>query len=152
MQPSLARALEDLHSHLAELIIQLDEPALRWQPVPGVGPVADLIEQAVALERWWIAGVAAGISSLEADCSGGDERLDLSVHLLHQLGCTGQISQTILASLSSSEWASERAVAGEATTVAGCVANVLTELARAMGQIQLICRLWQASRTKETTL
>ena len=150
MQHSLARALEDLHAHVAESVLQLDESALRWQPVPGVGPVADLIGRAVGVERRWIAGGVAGEPSPEAGCGSGDDPPDLAGQMLHQLGRTGQISQTILASLAPSEWASERAVAGEATTVAGCVLHVLEELARTMGQIQLICQLWDASHTKET--
>jgi len=149
IQHSLAWVLEDLHAHIAESVLQVDERALRWQPVPGIGPVADLIEHAVAVERQWIAGGVAGVSSFEADCGAGEETLFGGSHLLHQLGCTGQISQTILASLSPSEWTSERVVAGDATTVAGCVVHVLVELARTMGQVQLVCQLWQASRTKE---
>jgi hypothetical protein len=150
MYVSLARALEDLHTQIAQSVLQLDDQALRWRPHPVIPSVHDLVAQAAALERSWIAVGVAGMPTRveDADLPGGLPALP--DHSLYQLGYAGQISQTILSSLSPAEWGAERTVAGRDITVAGCVLSTLEELARTLGQVQLIAQLWTAAHMKET--
>jgi hypothetical protein len=146
MRASLAHALEDLHTRIAETVLNLDEAALRWRPAPGVSSVYDLVVRAAAEERRWIAeGVMAAPSAGGADPAFDDKEL-LTGHPLHHLGRVGQISQTILATLPPSAWASRRQVDGQTVTVAGCVLHALEDLARTLGQIEVIVLWGEKSR------
>ena len=146
MQASLAEALEDLHTRIANMVLELDERALQWQPAPGTRSIYDLIITAATEERRWIAeGVAIAPPSAGDICDSPNSS-PLSDHPLYHLGCAGQVSQTILASLAPAEWADERQVAGQTVTVAGCVLHTLEELARALGQIEVVAQMWKAGQ------
>jgi hypothetical protein len=143
MQESLAHALEDLHERIAAVVLSLDEQALDWRPAPQMATMRELIGAAADEEYQWIGGVVA----LQPRVSPGAPAsvpADLSDHPLFRLGSTGQISQVLLGSLSPAEWVVERQVNGQSLTVAACTLQVLVELARALGQIELVAALWRA--------
>ena len=149
MQATLATALEDLHTRIAEAVLALDARALDWRPAPGISSVHELIVR-VAAEEWrWIAVcVVAGMAvsaTAPSDCDrAASSTLPLSDHPLHDLGNAGQISQTVLAALAPTAWTELREMDGGQVTVAGCVLHVLEELARTLGQIEVVAQWWGA--------
>jgi uncharacterized damage-inducible protein DinB len=139
MQASLAQALEDMHQRLAEAVLDLDQEALDWRPGPGLPAVSDLLAQVAAEEHHWIAETLAGTPA------GWEDLVEQeSAHPLFRLGSTGQFSQVILTNLAPAEWALERWLDGRPVTVALCILHVLEELARTLGQIEMVAGLWTA--------
>jgi len=153
MQAALMRALEDLHSRIAQAILALDAQALDWRPAPGVNSVHELVLQAAAEEQRWMAecvlanlvpGTATDATTA-ADCTReAGSAVPLSDHPLHHLGCAGQISQTILAALAPALWTEAHEVDGREVTVVGCVLRVLDKLALTLGQIEVVAQWWRA--------
>jgi len=145
MQASLAQALEDMHQRLAETVLDLDQEALDWPPAPGLPAVSDLLAQVAAEEHHWIAEALAGTpAGWETD--NRDLVEQEGAHPLFRLGSTGQFSQVILNNLAPGEWALERWLDGRPVTVALCILHVLEELARTLGQIEMVAGLWAARR------
>jgi hypothetical protein len=143
MQSSLAQALEDMHERLAESVLGLDQEVLYWQPAPGLPAVSDLLAQVAAEEHHWIVVALAGTPA-GGEIDGRDLNVQDGAHPLFRLGSTGQFSQVILNNLAPGEWALERWLAGRPVTVAVCVLHVLEELARTLGQVQMVAGLWAA--------
>jgi len=150
MQTSLAAALEDLHASIAQVILALDESAWHWRPAPGIPSVYDLVIRVAAEEQRWIVEAFADLPAIEGEINLYPETAGLADHPLFVLGSTGQLSQTILAMLPPADWGALRQVDGRTVVVAGCILHVLQELARTLGQIEVIAGLWQdeAARRK----
>jgi uncharacterized damage-inducible protein DinB len=145
MQASLAQALEGMHERLAEAVLRLDQEALFWRPAPGLPTVSDLLAQVAAEEHRWIAEALAGTPA-GLDTDNWDVAEQEGVHPLFRLGSTGQFSQVILNNLAPGEWALERRLDDRRVTVATCILHVLEELARTLGQIEIMAGLWAAHR------
>lgn len=151
MQAILAVALEDLHTRIAEVVIHMDSRALNWQPAPAVPSGASLIAAVTAEEHRLIAEAIAGspprvIPSHVATRQSTGVLAEPAVadHPLYEFGSVGQMSQTILLTLPATEWQAPRKVEGKTVTVAYCVLRVLEELARTLGGMEMIARLWDA--------
>lgn len=145
MQTSLAAALEDLHSRIAQEILALDESAWHWRPAPDVPSIYDLVVRVAAEERRWIVEAFADLPAIENGINPSPETTGLADHPLFVLGTTGQLSQTILAMLPPADWGALRQVEGRTVVVAGCILHILEELARTLGQIEVIVGLWAAA-------
>jgi hypothetical protein len=151
MQTSLAAALEDLHARIAQAILALDKAAWHWQPAPGLPSVYDLVVRVAAEERHWIVEAFADLPALENGVNASPEMAGLEDHPLFVLGSTGQLSQTILAMLPPADWSALRQVGGRTVVVAGCILHVLEELARTLGQIEVVAGLWEVETVRRKT-
>ena len=145
MQASLAQSLEDMHERLAATVLALDQAALDWQPAPGLPTVGELLARVSAEEHHWIVEALAG-TPVGGETEIPDRAGQTNAHPLFRLGSTGQFSQVILENLAPGEWALERMLDGRPVTVARCILHVLEELARTLGQIEVIAGLWAARR------
>jgi hypothetical protein len=143
MQKALSQALEDLHERIAQRVLALDFAAVSWQPVPSMPAIDELIARAAEHEYRWI-GQAVGHMPLVGPGEADPPAVAEAHHPLFRLGSTGQFSQVILSSLSADEWARSREVDGQGLTVAGCVLQVLEDLARTLGQVEVMAGLWEA--------
>ena len=145
LQTTLTAALEGLHARLAQELLTLPTGAVAWQPSPETPSPLDTVTRALQSERYWIAQVIERVDATpSAECT--EQPVDRSrEELLLRLGCTGQISQTVLATLPPAEWDAARTVAGETFSVTGCVLRAFQEVALALGQLQVVAQLWRAS-------
>jgi hypothetical protein len=144
MQQAMAQALEVLHTRIAEAVLALDQGALTWQPAPSVESIYEVILRVAADENLWLGSALANIS-----VSGEEPTVMVSTeHPLFRLGSAGQLSQVLLAHLQVADWSAQHVVDGHMVTAAGAVLHCLEELSRALGQIEIIARLWEASGAK----
>ena len=149
MSASLASELEAMHQKIAEEVLELDTMAIDAVPAAGVATIRESLLAAIAAERHWI---ITGIFDLPHP-----DPEPLGVHLtsgaadcLYPLGTTGQISQTLLATLRPGNWAETCIVDGVETTPAGCVLRAIEELAVCLGKIELLASWWRTrSRSAE---
>ncbi len=141
MQQSLAQALELLHARIAEAVLGLPDKALHWQPAPEVDSVYDLIVRAADTEYRWMAEAVAGMPQAQPPTAAADA----AAHPLFRLGDAGEFSQVVLAHVSVPDWTAARQVDGHTVSVARAVVQTLEELARTLGEIEVIVRLWKAS-------
>ena len=145
MQSSLAQALENLHARIAETVLGLGASALDWHPAPSIPTVRELVIRAATEERRWVAECVLR-DLVEPACRSENDVLPTN-HPLYELGCVGQISQTVLTTLTPLQWGDLRQVDDVETSVAGCLLRTLELLAHALGQLELIAALWSARKT-----
>jgi hypothetical protein len=140
MHASLTQAMEDLHARIAETVLRLEPEAFDWLPAVGMPTVRELVTRTAAEERHWIAHCVLS-ELIDDSCMPESDALSAD-HPLHQLGCAGQISQTVLATLGPDQWVETHRVGDVEMSVAGCVLKNLEALAHALGQIELLADLW----------
>jgi hypothetical protein len=140
MPGSLLAALEELHARIAAATLSLATEALAWRPAADAASVQALVLQAAGAERHWIGEMVAEMPPASAVPSPAHS----DPHPLFELGSASQFSQVVLSNLAPAQWGALRQVDGTSLSVADCVLELLEELARLLGQIELTGTLWRA--------
>jgi hypothetical protein len=135
MQQGLAATLENLHAELAAAVMGLDTDAMHWHPGPGIASLAECIIAAAAAERSWISLAHENLAPEELAS-------ESSQHPLFVLGSTGQMTQSVLRQLTPDQWRAERVARGRTSSVAECLVHIVTVLARAQGNVEIIKALY----------
>ena len=137
--------LDAMHADLHNILDQLPDEALDWQPGPDMNSIAILITHLTGAERYWIGDMAISESSNRVRSTEFEVRNVTAADLKDRLHKSMRYSHSALQKLSVADLALSKKSSqhDHSFSVAWCLLHALEHTAVHTGHVQIIGQLWQ---------